>query len=362
MKFLAMFAAALVLAAPAAAWSDKGLKQLEKVSRRAASAIAGKLAGKVCVLDFTEVANPDATSEFGQKTAELIAARLVERGKKRYRVVERRELIRIARDSVTITGDDEEVFKRISAEAGADVLVTGTYSAAGAETSIDVKAVDTKTLAVLAAATVRIARTDGLDRMIARRMIGGKEIEPEKPETGTAKPGAADAVEFDIGAFYEGGDGRLYPLRDGMVLNSKDNYALYLKPAKSSYVYAYQIDSSQKAFKIFPNQDYSKQENPLPDAESWVPEGGQFLFLDQNPGREEIYVFATRAPSPELDALKTARLTDIQTTIRTMGLGGRRGSQILSKTKDTSGNPLELITRKLYARGDFFWKLSFIHQ
>lgn len=356
MRYLAAIATALTLAAPAAAKTDKGLKFLEKASRRAVSALEGKLAGKVCVLDLTELTAPDATSEFGQKVAELVTARLVQRANGRYRVVERRELVKIARDSVLIAGDDEDVFKRVRTEAGADVLVTGSYSAAGAEASIDLKAIDAKTLAVRAAATVRVARTDGLDRMIARRMIGGKEIDAEKPA------GGADPLEFDVGVFYEGGDGRLYPLREGMVLNSKDNYALYLKAARSSFVYAYQVDSSQKAYKIFPNPDFSKAENPLSTGEAWVPEGGEYLYLDQNPGREEIYVFATRAPSAALDALKTARLSDIETTIKTMGLAGRRGSQTLAKSKDPAGNPLELITRKLYAQGDFFWKLSFIHQ
>jgi hypothetical protein len=194
-----------------------------------------------------------------------------------------------------------------------------------------------------------------LDRMLARRMVGGKPIETERPA-------GADPLEFDVGVFYEGGDGRLYPLRDGMVLNSKDNYALYLKPSKPSYVYAYQVDSSQKAFKIFPNPDFSKAANPLAASEEWVPGGGEFLYLDENPGREEIYVFATRSPSAALDGLKTASLSDVETTIRTMGLAGRRGSQLLAKAKDTAGNPLELITRKIYAQGDFFWKLSFVHQ
>lgn len=356
MKIPAAFAAALLLASPARAWRwpDKGLKKLEAAAGRAGNRLSGSLHGKVCVLDFSEIAAPDATSEFGQKAAELVAARLVQRARGRYRVVERRELITIAKDSVLIAGDDEEVFKRIRAEAGADVLITGTYSAAGAEVSIDAKAIDAKTLAVLAAVTVRVRRTKGLDSMLSHRMVGGKEVAEAKPGT--------DPLEFEVGVFYEGGDGRLYPLRDGMVLNSKDDYALYLKPAKDSFVYAYQVDSSQKAFKIFPNPDFAKAVNPLPAKEEWVPEGGEYLYLDENPGREEIYVFATRAPSPALDELKTARLSDIETTIKTMGLAGRRGSQAMSKSKDTAGNPLELITRKLYAQGDFFWKLSFIHQ
>jgi Domain of unknown function (DUF4384)/FlgO protein len=361
MRIWEALALTAVLAGPAAAKTDKGLRYLEKAARRAAAELSGKLSGKVCVLDLTELAAPDATSEFGQKAAELIATRLVERAKTRYRVVERRELIKIARDSVLIAGDDEEVFKRIRAHGGADVLVSGTYSASGAEASLDVKAVDARTLAVLAAATVRVWRTEGLDKMIARRMVAGKDPDAEAQQA-PAPRGEVDPLELDAGVFYEGGDGKLYPLRDGMVLNSKDNYALYLKPSKPSYVYVYQVDSSQKAFKIFPNPEYTKLANPMPAAEGWVPEGGEYLYLDENPGREEIYVFASRLPSPSLENLKTARLSDIEATIKTMGVAGRRGAQALSKVNGASGNPLELITRKLSAQGDFFWKTSFIHQ
>jgi hypothetical protein len=299
----------------------------------------------------------------------LISARLVERAKGRYSVVDRRELIKIARDSVLIYGDDDAFFKRVHEQAGADVIVSGSYSAAGTEASIDVKAVDAKTLAVIAAATASVARTQGLDRMLARRMLGGKaadagaESTASTPETlNSSSRGVADPLELDAGLFYEGGDGRLYPLRDGMVLNSKDNYALYVKPDKPCYVYAYQVDSSQKAFKIFPNPKFAKVSNPLPAIENWIPEGGDFLFLDENPGREEIYVFATRTPTAALEDLKTIQLSDIKTAIKTMGLAGRRGSQTLSKVRDTAGNPLELITRRLSTNGDFFWKTTFIHQ
>jgi hypothetical protein len=221
-----------------------------------------------------------------------------------------------------------------------------------------VKAIDVRTMTVLAAATERLPRDETIGRMIARKMEVGKSPPPEDPP----KSGEVSPLELDVGLFYEGGDGRLYPVREGMVLNSKDNYALYLKPSQASYVYAYQVDSSQKAFKIFPNQDYSKALNPLKASELWVPEGGEFLYLDENPGREELYVFATRAPAPALEGLAQVKLSDLQATIRTMGIGGRRGSPVVAKVRDTRGDPMELITRKLYAQGDFFWRTAFIHQ
>lgn len=357
MRMISVLAFMLLLACPAAAKTDRGLKYLEKAARKAGTSMSGKLFGKICVLDFTNLATPETTSEFGQKTAELIAAQLVGRGGERYKVIERRELMKIVRDTLLIAGDDEEVLKRIRNEGGADILVSGSYSASGSEVSIDAKAVDAKSLQVLAATTVRLHRTEGLDRMLGRQMIGGRPKESEEIQTT-----GIDPLEIEAGVFYEGGDAKLYPLREGMVLNSKDNYALYFKPAKASYVYAYQVDSSQKAHRIFPNPDYTRSVNPLPAAEVWLPEGGDYLYLDENPGREDIYVFATRAPSPTLENLKSARLPDIQAAIKTMGVAGRRGTQVLSKAKGTHGNPLELITRKLLAEGDFFWKISFIHQ
>ncbi len=350
----------LMLAPLAHAKTDRGLKDMEKAARKAGAAVSRPLFGKVCVLDFTDLASPDTSSEFGQKAAELVTVRLVERAGGRYQVVERRSLMEIAKDSLLVFGDDSEVFQRIRKEAGADVFVFGTYTVSESEISIDAKATDAKTLKVLSAVTVRMRKSAGLERMLTRRMTESKK----EPAQGPDEPAGAstEPLSLDVGVFYEGGDGKLYPLREGMVLNSSDNYALYLKPGKASYVYAYQVDSSQKAFKIFPNDGYAKAGNPLAAAEQWIPEGRDYLYLDENPGREEIYVFATRAPSPMLESLKTARLSDIQDAIKTMGIGGRRGTQVLSKTSGVRADSYELITRKLAAQGDFYWKLSFIHQ
>ena len=82
------------LAAQAPCRDASGLKALDEALGRSAAALAPSLKGKVCVLDFTELADGAYTSEFGQKVAELVSNRLVNRSRRGYAVMERRELIK----------------------------------------------------------------------------------------------------------------------------------------------------------------------------------------------------------------------------------------------------------------------------
>jgi hypothetical protein len=123
------------------------------------------------------------------------------------------------------------------------------------------------------------------------------------------------------------------------------------------------VDSTKKAFRLFPNQEYSSASGPLAEGkEYWVPEGRDYLYLDETRGVEDLYVFATRAPAPALEAIKEADNDSIKGVIRTMGVAGRRGGEAPARARGTRGEALELVTRKLAAQGDFFYKVSFIHQ
>lgn len=363
-------AAVLALGSPASAGDAAGLKRLEKAVKAAGKRLAPQLRGKVCVIDFSDLGAPNYTSEFGQKVADLLSDSLVNRRTAAFSVVERRELIKILRDSISLKGDDAAVMAGLQKDAGMDVLVSGTYSAVGPEISLTVKAVEAANGRVIASFSARVPKTDGLGLMIARRFSEtGEKPTSEVPAegaagaAGAASGAAGDPIELETGAFFEGGDGKLYPLRDGMVLNSKDNYALYARPKAPCWLYIYQVDSSRKAFKLFPNPELKTDVNPLAASkELWIPNGRDFFYLDSNPGREEIYVFATRRPSAALESLKEARLSEIQTVIKTMGMAGTRPSETLAKSKGTEGDPIELITRKLAAQGDFYYRIAFIHQ
>lgn len=338
---------------------DSGLNNLEDALRKSAREIFSKLKGKICILDFTELRESDSlyTSEFGQTVANYLQNNFVNQKNRKYEVVERRELIKIMRDSI-LFGNDSQTIDRLQKEAGMDVLVSGSYSSAGTEISVSIKAVSAKTGGILASANCRIEKSAGLEKMMAHRFS-----QFGVPEDKTEDTRSGDVLEIETGVFYEGGDGKLYPIREGMVLTSKDNYAIYARPKQNCYLYIYQVDSSQKAVKLFPSLEFKTGKNPInAGLENWIPNNKEFLFLDENPGREEIYILATKSPATSLESIKELTSSEIQTAIKTMGVGGKRGSEIVKKVKGTQGNAMELISRKLISQGDFFYKLSFIHQ
>ncbi len=342
---------------PCAGKDLSGIKALQKSLKSSASAVAGKLTGKVCVVDFSEAGDSKYTSEFGQMLAEILSNHLVNQKIRKYEVLERRELVKIMRDSI-LFGSDTQTIDRLQKEAGMDVLVSGSYNGTGTEISVSVKAVSAKTGTVLASVNCRVDKATGYEKMMVHRFTQ-MGVADEKAEGS----GAGEVLELEVGVFYEGGDGKLYPVREGIVLSTKDNYCVYVRPVQDCYLYLYQVDSSQNAFKLFPNTDYNSNNNPLKAGiEYWVPQGKEFLYLDKNIGREEIYILATKAPALGLDMIKEATQSQILDTIKTMGVGGKRGSEIVKKVKGTRGNAMELISRKLTARGDFFYALSFIHQ
>jgi hypothetical protein len=338
------------------AGEPSGLKSLDKVLKKSAKSLAPKLHGKVCVLDFSANGDLLDTSEFGQTVSNMLASHLAGASGNKFSLVGRYELIKIMRDSALF--GDPDTIQRLTREAGMDVLVSGEYSSSGARISLSIKAVEAGSGKILASASVLLDKTADIEKMMAHkfRQLGA----PQEKAPDAADP--KNVIEVETGVYYEGGDGRLYPVREGMVLTSEDNYAVYFKPRQDSYVYVLQIDSANKAFKLFPNAEYSAAGNPARAfKEQWLPEKG-FLFLDKNPGREEVYIFASRTPLDGLEKLKDATFASVEESIRLMGVGGRRGAESVEKAKDTAGSPVQLITRKLTANGGFYYRLSFIHR
>lgn len=343
-----------------AAWTKdtSGMKRLDKALNKPAKRIAAKLSGKVCVTDFSENGDALDTSEFGQVIANLLSSRLSARKTKKFRLLSRHELVKIMRDSV-IFGDPDTI-SRLTKDAGMDVLVSGDYSSQASDVVISVKAVEAKSGRLLASASVIVKKTPDIEKMMQRRyrQFGAA------PEPSTAAVTAAgDVEEMETGVYHEGGDGKLYPVREGMVLTSNDNYCVYFRPKRRAYVYIIQVDSANKAVRLFPSEDFGTAQNPVEGGkEYWLPGEKEFFYLDNNPGREELFIFATGSPSPELENLRTTTGVVVEEAIRTMGIGGTRASQLSSKIKDTGTGPMQLITRKLIGNGDFYYHLSFIHR
>ncbi|MBK8575459.1 MAG: DUF4384 domain-containing protein [Elusimicrobia bacterium] len=335
---------------------EGGLKMLDVSLKKAAAQLSKNMKGKVCVMDFSPADAPSYSSEFGHVASQGLTRHLLQQKKRAYDVVARKELTDIVRDAM-VFGDDNATFDRLRKTASMDMLLSGNYSVGDGEILIELRAVDVQEGRVEASASLHILRTESLDKMISHRFKLYGEPD-EKPETA----GSMDILEVDAGVFYEGGDGKLYPVRDGMVLTSKDNYSIYICPRQTCHLYIYQVDSSQKTFKLFPNPDLSEGTNPVKAGEEvWIPQK-DFLFLDEQTGTEEIYLFATKEPASGLENLQGSTLADVQKTIRTMGVGGHRGSEVVRKVKGTQSNPVELIQKKLMSKNDFYYRLTFIHR
>ena len=111
-------------------------------------------------------------------------------------------------------------------------------------------------------------------------------------------------LQVDFSVVYEAPDGRVRTLEPGGVLTSDDNYAVSFRTSGPAYVYIFQVDSSGQVFRLFPNPNYSPEQNPVrPGLTHWVPPQDRWMFLDQNVGQERIYLVFSCRPDRELEDL-----------------------------------------------------------
>jgi hypothetical protein len=184
-------------------------------------------------------------------------------------------------------------------------------------------------------------------------------------------------VSMEAQAYFEGGDGKLRPLENGMVLNSRDNYCLYLRPGSRSYAYVFQADAAGSVSRLFPNREFNQASNPLQAGRDyWIPDGTEngktkFLFLDATRGIESVYFLASMTRLAEIEALKETDLKSFTTALQgleaggaiaTMGAAGTRTGVSTGKVRTAEGNRLDSIGKRLEAKSGFYYKVSFVHQ
>lgn len=89
-----------------------------------------------------------------------------------------------------------------------------------------------------------------------------------------------------------------------VALTADDNYKLIIQPAIDLYVYVYQLDSSGKLTRLFPNANINNARNPLKESYIYhLPAKPNWLFLGKKPGMEKLYILASEQPISQLDDL-----------------------------------------------------------
>ncbi len=94
-------------------------------------------------------------------------------------------------------------------------------------------------------------------------------------------------------------------LKDEKIfLASKDNYRLLFQLRQKFYIYIYQLDSSQMLTRLFPNDKYSPDQNPVQKGQLYhLPAALDWLFSKNSGGEEKIYVIASSSPKLIWDEL-----------------------------------------------------------
>ena len=342
---------ALVVGLAGAVSAEPGIADVKKgaaaLVKTLLPALSGK-GGKIGVLTFSPIDDGTRTSPFGRLVQEQVTLELSARRPKKadYKIVERREIYKLMEDSRTY-GKDEDLFDKLREKGGLDYMVSGTYAATDKEVTVTASLLETKSATVLASSNFVMDSGKSLSAMMVLP-------EPKKEEP----------LTLEAALVYVGTDGKLHAVREGATITSKDNYALYLKPAQDCWIYIYQADSDGNTLRLFPNDDFKTAGNPLSAGrEYWAPNDGDYYFLDEHTGKETIYVVASRKPKPALEELVSAKQEAFLKKVdelKLMGAGGRRSINIV-KAKPLRGAEADIISKRLGAAGDFVFTVSFRH-
>jgi len=174
-------------------------------------------------------------------------------------------------------------------------------------------------------------------------------------------------ISLDVLFYTEDSEGQMRGLSEGEVLRSGDGYALFVRPSDQCWVYIYQVDAAGNCFRLFPNEEFKTETNPMIIGTGyWIPNAAELFYLDETTGRETIYIFAALEKIPELeksaDELNQSDLDNV-IQLKKMGVAGvkpKRSVQQETPPKKTAN--LVDIKNKLQGEGAFVYQTWFWHR
>lgn len=124
----------------------------------------------------------------------------------------------------------------------------------------------------------------------------------QTPEPPASRPFTVNVV------YRSGGEGEVKTLKQGIDLASGDHYKIIFTPSEACYMYIFQIDSAQKAQRIFPMERYRdlvlNNVNPVQAGTTYyIPSQSHWLRLDQQTGVERIFLWTTFERDEQLEQL-----------------------------------------------------------
>ena len=255
---------------------------------------------KIAVIEFKPLNEATKEEGLGALVAETLTTAAV--NTRSFDIVERHLLEKIMSEQAmgqrdaTFTGAAESIGKM----TGADYLLSGSViKIKNGQVRVEGRLVDVVSSQVVAAES--FLSTEDLGQLGAE---ANKFMQRLRNKLGQPQ-GAATSGPAGLSAkFYlHSASGLSFEIRDEDSMTAEEGYYILVDLSKQSYVYAAQIDARGDLFPIFPNKEFSAKANPLPAGKGFRLPAQDFFFLDQNTGKERIFVLASDSPLKDIDAL-----------------------------------------------------------
>ena len=135
---------------------------------------------------------------------------------------------------------------------------------------------------------------------------------PADPAAQPAPKSRSNPIQVEFAMFRENGKKPPTLVSTGATMRSGDAYFFHLKPSKDCYLYLFQVDATGRAFRLFPNDAYHTQANPvLGKASLTLPNQTEVFYLDRTVGKEEFYFLASEEPVAQLESLDAGAVDGI---------------------------------------------------
>ena len=307
---------------------------------------------KIAVLDLSSKSLPksDVKAITGRLTQEIYKSGY-------YELVERSNLAKLFEEHKLNQSDitDKSDAIKLGKVAGAQKILFGAVEKMDDVYIINIKLVNVETACI---ENMVSYEHDGKLKKLIKKGIAEIVNELTGKELGL-KP---IQVEFSFIAVREG---KSFSVKSGDTLQTGDRIHITVKPNLRCYVYMINQDAKGNVYSLFPNpsQRYMALEAGV---EYHIPGKGMSFELDENTGKEHIYITASQIPMNDIEQLILKDKNEITEKDKLLGTIATRGLAKIVKGNETiieleNGVSFNCITDILSGSGAFRYEVVFEH-
>lgn len=253
---------------------------------------------KMAIIEFKPLNDATKDEGLGPLIAESLTTAAV--NTRAFEVVERHLLEKIMSEQAM--GQRDSSFttsaESIGKMTGADYILSGSViKTKNGQVRVEGRLVDVASSQIVAAES--FLSSDDLGQLGAE---AGKFMQRLRAKLGQPQ-GAAGPTGLNAKFYFYSQNGLSIELKDEDAMTAEEGYYILVDLAKTSYLYVAQIDARGDIFPIFPNKEFSGKTNPVQAGKGFRLPAQDYFFLDENIGKERIFVLASDGPLKDVESL-----------------------------------------------------------